>query len=50
MLTQENLQHHYMAVYINAITPKLVNAKRVPYENDFSIYDFFGSNTESGKE
>jgi len=49
MLTEKNLQHHYMTVYINSITPKLVNAKRVPYENDFSIYDYFGSNTESGK-
>ena len=46
MLTQENLQHHYMTVYINLITPKLVNAKRVPYENDFSIYDWFGKSNE----
>jgi predicted lipase len=46
MLTQENLQHHYMTVYINLITPKLVNAKRVPYENDFSIYDWFGKSSE----
>jgi len=45
MLTEKNLQHHYMTEYINSITPKLVNARRVPYENDFSIYDFFGSNT-----
>jgi triacylglycerol lipase len=43
MLTEKNLQHHYMTVYINSITPKLVNAKRVPYENDFSIYDLFGT-------
>ena len=46
MLTQKNLQHHYMTVYINLITPKLVNAKRVPYENDFSIYDWFGKSSE----
>jgi len=46
MLTEKNLQHHYMAVYINSITPKLVNATRVPYENDFSVYDWFGKSSE----
>ncbi len=43
MVTEKNLQHHFMSVYINSLTPKLVNAKRVPYENDFSIYDWFGN-------
>ena len=42
MVTTKNLQHHYMAVYINSITPKLVNAKQVPYQSDFSIYDLLG--------
>jgi len=46
MLTEKNLQHHYMAVYINSITPKLVNAKRVPYESNFSIYDWIGKGSE----
>jgi triacylglycerol lipase len=46
MLTEKNLQHHYMAVYINSITPKLVNAKPVPYQNDFSIYDWIGKGSE----
>ena len=46
MLTEKNLQHHYMTAYINSIAPKLVNAKRVPYENDFSIYDWFGKGSE----
>jgi hypothetical protein len=46
MLTEKNLQHHYMTVYINSIAPKLVNAKPVPYENDFSIYDWFGKGSE----
>jgi len=48
MVSEKNLQHHYMTVYINSITPKLVNARRVPYENDFSITDWFGSNTGTG--
>jgi hypothetical protein len=31
-----------MTTYINMLAPKMVNAKQVPYENDFSIYDWFG--------
>lgn len=46
MLTEKNLQHHYMTVYINSIAPKLVNAKRVPYQSNFSIYDWFGKGSE----
>ena len=41
MVTQKNLQHHFMDEYLNLITPKLVNARRVPYENDFSVFEFF---------
>ena len=41
MLNEKNLRHHFMTEYINLITPKLVNAQRVPYENDFSITDWF---------
>jgi hypothetical protein len=46
MITQQNLQHHFMDVYINLITPKMVNAKRVPYESNFSVYDWFGKSDE----
>jgi triacylglycerol lipase len=46
LVTQKNLQHHFMDEYLNLIAPKLVNARRVPYENDFSIYDWFGKNGE----
>jgi hypothetical protein len=48
MITEKNLQHHFMAEYINLIAPKLVNAKRIQYQNDFSIYDWF-STGGSGK-
>jgi hypothetical protein len=41
LVSQKNLQHHFMNEYINLITPKLVNARRVPYENDFSVFEFF---------
>jgi hypothetical protein len=46
MLSEKNLQHHYMTEYLNALTPKLVNARRVPYRNDFSISDWFGQSSE----
>ena len=46
MVTPKNVQHHYMTLYINSITPKLVNAKRVPYQSDFSIYDLLGKGSE----
>ncbi len=46
MLSQKNLQHHFMTEYINLITPKLVNAEHVPYKNDFSISDWFGGSAE----
>ena len=42
MVTDKNLTHHFMTTYINMLAPKMVNAKQVPYENDFSIYDWFG--------
>jgi triacylglycerol lipase len=45
MLTEKNLQQHYMTAYINSIAPKLVNAKRVPYESGFSIYDWIGKDS-----
>jgi hypothetical protein len=47
MITEKNLQHHFMAEYIKLITPKLVNSKRVQYQNDFSIYDWFNSGSGS---
>ena len=45
MVSEKNLQHHYMTVYLNSLTPKKVNAKRVPYDNDFSLTDWFGSSS-----
>ncbi len=44
MITQKNLQHHFMNEYINLITPKMVNARQVPYENNFDFFGWFGNN------
>jgi len=48
MLSEKNVQHHFMAEYIKLIAPKLVNSKQVPYQSNFSIYDWFNSGA-SGK-
>ncbi len=50
MVTQKNLQHHFMDEYLNLITPKLVNARRVPYENDFSIFELFTNSEQKSSE
>ena len=42
MVTDKNLKHHFMTTYINMLASKMVKVKQVPYENDFSIYDWFG--------
>ena len=41
-ISEENLQQHYMQLYIESLSRKLVNPERIPYKNDFSIYDLFG--------
>ena len=42
MISEKHLQQHYMSLYIKSLSQKLRNPQRVPYENNFSIYDFFG--------
>ncbi|MBT8128042.1 MAG: lipase family protein [Gammaproteobacteria bacterium] len=42
MLSEKNLKHHFMTEYINALSSKLVNARQIPYQNDFSFTDWFG--------
>lgn len=42
MLSEQNLKHHFMTAYINALSAKLVNARQVPYQNDFSFTDWLG--------
>jgi len=42
MIGEKHLQQHYMSLYIKSLSQKLINPQRVPYENNFSVYDFFG--------
>ncbi len=41
-ISEENLQQHFMQLYIESLSQKLVNPKRVPYKSEFNIYDLFG--------
>lgn len=42
-ISEENLKQHYMSLYIESLLQKQANPERVPYQNDFSIFDLFGS-------
>ena len=41
----DNLQNHFMSNYIASLEQKLVQPQQVPYVNDFSISDLFGSSS-----
>ena len=40
VITEKNLQHHFMSEYIKALSQKQSDPKPVPYESKFSISDY----------
>ena len=42
MISEKNLQHHYMSLYIKSLSQKLKNPRYVPYKNKFNINNLFG--------
>jgi triacylglycerol lipase len=42
-LTEENLANHQMAVYLEILKAKSKSSKLVPYENNFNLFNLFGS-------
>ncbi|MCP4876503.1 MAG: lipase family protein [Gammaproteobacteria bacterium] len=42
-LNAENLQHHQMTLYLEMIATKTKASKRVPYQNDFNLFNLFSS-------
>lgn len=42
MMSEKNLQQHYMSLYISSLSQKQLNPKRIPYKNDFKLLDLFG--------
>jgi len=43
LLTEENLKHHQMALYLRLLKGKVKSSEEVPFENDFNLFNLFGS-------
>ena len=43
LLTEENLQHHQMSLYLQLLQAKIDSATEVSYENSFNLFNLFGS-------
>ena len=43
LLSEENLQHHQMALYLEMLKAKTKSSKLVPYQNNFNLFNLFGS-------
>jgi triacylglycerol lipase len=43
LLTEENLQHHQMSLYLQLLESKIDSATEVSYENSFNLFNLFGS-------
>lgn len=41
-ISEKNLQHHYMSLYIQSLSQKQQKPERIPYVNDFNLTDFLG--------
>jgi hypothetical protein len=42
-LNEENLKHHQMTLYLETLEAKKKSAKLVPYQNNFNLFNLFGS-------
>lgn len=46
-LTENNIHNHQMGLYVQWLDKKIPNARRVPFRNDFNIFNLFdGSSTQ----
>ena len=43
LLSEENLQHHQMALYLEMIEAKTKSSRLVPYQNNYNLFNLFGS-------
>jgi len=43
LLSEENLQHHQMTLYLKLVRVKIKSSKLVPYQNNFNLFNLFGS-------
>jgi hypothetical protein len=42
-LSEENLAHHKMSVYLNLIDVRVTSSEQVPFKTDFNLFNLFGS-------
>jgi hypothetical protein len=43
LLSEENLQHHQMAFYLEMLRVRIESSKLVPYQNNYNFFNLFGS-------
>jgi len=43
LLSEENLQHHQMRLYLNMVRARIKSSKLVPYQNNYNLFNLFGS-------
>jgi hypothetical protein len=43
LLSEENLQHHQMTLYLEMLKAKIKSSTLVPYQNNYNLFNLFGS-------
>jgi hypothetical protein len=43
LLSEENLRHHQMTLYLEMLRVKTKSSKLVPYQNNYNLFNLFGS-------
>jgi len=43
LLSEENLQHHQMTLYLEMLKAKTNSSTLVPYQNNYNLFNLFGS-------
>lgn len=43
LLSEENLQHHQITLYLNMVRARIKSSKLVPYQNNYNLFNLFGS-------
>ena len=47
LLSEENLNNHYMELYLDRLEAKMKSARLVPYRNTFNLFNLFGNDSGS---
>jgi len=47
LTTSNNLKNHHMRFYLERVREKMNSAERVPYRNNFNLFNLFGKDQAS---